>query len=336
MPTSWTILHGGALGDLVLAVQFARCIREIRDAGELVLISRTRLDGLEHCRPRIRWVDPESVQVSWFYAEDETPPPERLCNAICGKRVFNVLGGPDAVVHDRLTRLQPLRLLSLDVRPGDQDVHITEQWRRRLRAQGARDVDAPPAAAEVGLGVAEDLCERGRIALGRHGLAEPVVLIHPGSGGRAKCWPLENFVQVARRLRAARLGVAFVLGEVEAELWPDGQKTTLATEFPTIFNPPASDLAVILAASAVCLGNDAGPAHLAALLGTPTVTIFGPTSPTVWRPLGHGSIVIIGDPSADAARWAIDPDMVEQRVRAIVQISARRRHAERSDTSRSS
>jgi ADP-heptose:LPS heptosyltransferase len=41
-----------------------------------------------------------------------------------------------------------------------------------------------------------------------------------------------------------------------------------------------------LAGCRAYLGNDSGVSHLAGLCGARSVVIFGPTSPTVWRPLG--------------------------------------------------
>jgi ADP-heptose:LPS heptosyltransferase len=42
------------------------------------------------------------------------------------------------------------------------------------------------------------------------------------------------------------------------------------------------------------LGNDSGITHLAAMLGVPTVAIFGPTDPKIWRPMGPFVKVIQG------------------------------------------
>jgi ADP-heptose:LPS heptosyltransferase len=44
-----------------------------------------------------------------------------------------------------------------------------------------------------------------------------LVLIHPGSGGTAKCWPLDNFAALARHPQTNNLQVAFFLGPAERE-----------------------------------------------------------------------------------------------------------------------
>ncbi len=46
------------------------------------------------------------------------------------------------------------------------------------------------------------------------------------------------------------------------------------------------ELIRVLARTALFLGNDSGPAHLAGALGLPTVAVFGPSDPRIWKPLG--------------------------------------------------
>ena len=44
------------------------------------------------------------------------------------------------------------------------------------------------------------------------------------------------------------------------------------------------------------IGNDSGPSHLAGIMGLPTVALFGPTDPAIWKPLGPKVQVIRGEP----------------------------------------
>jgi hypothetical protein len=74
--------------------------------------------------------------------------------------------------------------------------------------------------------------------------------------------------------------------------------------------PPPNDLVALLAGARAFVGNDAGPSHLAALLGTPTVAVFGPTSASVWRPQGPDVQVVQGDPSGAASNWRVPSSVV--------------------------
>jgi len=112
------------------------------------------------------------------------------------------------------------------------------------------------------------------------GIAPGAVLIHPGSGSPAKNWPLERFTEVGRRLGALGHRVAWIRGPAEAAL------DFLEPAAEVIEQPRVQTLAATLARSSLFIGNDSGVSHLAAAVGAPTLAIFGPTSPAVWRPDG--------------------------------------------------
>ena len=65
---------------------------------------------------------------------------------------------------------------------------------------------------------------------------------------------------------------------------------------PTLGLP---EFAGLLNSAHVFIGNDSGPSHLAAAVGTPTVAIFGPTDPRTWGPVGE-NVRIIAPPSGNA------------------------------------
>jgi ADP-heptose:LPS heptosyltransferase len=246
----------------------------------------------------------------WLFGDGDDPSPERLSGVVRGARVLNALGGPDTPVHRRLAELAPAALYSFDPRPRDGvQRHITEQWITQLEAQGLlvpKCVHQHPA--HRALGVPNELRRPGG-----------GIVLHPGSGGRAKRWPLPCFMEVARRLRREeQRAIRFVVGHVEQETWPADELATLADEFPLVRAPSPEELVTLLAAADAFVGNDAGPTHLAALLGTPTVAIFGPTSPSIWRPLGPSVRVFAGDPAAKPDDWRIAPADV---VRAVNELA---------------
>jgi ADP-heptose:LPS heptosyltransferase len=123
--------------------------------------------------------------------------------------------------------------------------------------------------------------------------ARPFVVIHPGAGDQAKCWPLERFAAVASALREAGTPAVFVLGPIELERWGDAVVRPLCGRFPVVSGPELPALAGLLSAAARYLGNDSGSSHLAAAVGTPTVALFGPTDPRHFRPLGRCVRVVV-------------------------------------------
>ncbi len=305
-PAATLLIHGGALGDLVLTLQ--TLIRAGLASNGVIALSRVDPGGLHDAAPPIQRQSPESLALHRLHMAGGAPSPA-LAALLRGRCVVNALGDPLAPVHDRLAAAAPSRLLSFDPRerPGPAQ-HITDQWLSDLGTQGLGAVASQSQAAESHVRPSQAMVARGRAALddrlpNRH--RGRVCALIPGSGGRPKCWPLPNYLALARDL--ARTGVApmFLLGPTELEQWSQGELSQVRAAAPCLEAPHPRTLAETLAAADVVVGNDSGPTHLAALLGRAVVAIFGPTSPVVWRPLGSRVRVIAGRPRASAADWGV-------------------------------
>jgi heptosyltransferase-2 len=110
----------------------------------------------------------------------------------------------------------------------------------------------------------------------------PAAALAPGSVGASKRW--SYYPEAARLLAQRGLGVWVVGGP--------GEKA-LAAEIVAAGGPGIRDLTganlrngiLAMAAASVAISNDSGLMHIAAAIGTPTMGIFGPTSPYLWAPL---------------------------------------------------
>jgi heptosyltransferase-3 len=98
-------------------------------------------------------------------------------------------------------------------------------------------------------------------------------IIHPYSSSVKKNWPLENFQQVAARLR-------------QVEWCEPGRIDDLY------------ELACWISTASVYIGNDSGISHLAAAVGTPVIAIFVSTDPRIWAPRG-ARVIVLENPSVD-------------------------------------
>jgi len=118
----------------------------------------------------------------------------------------------------------------------------------------------------------------------KHGLPadRPAVALAPGAVGPAKRWPAAAYATLSRKLVADGLAVWVVGGPAEKTLAQEIVGDSGARDF-TGTDLREAILALATAGSAV--SNDSGLLHVAAALGTPTVGIFGPTSPWHWAPL---------------------------------------------------
>lgn len=110
----------------------------------------------------------------------------------------------------------------------------------------------------------------------------PAVVLAPGAVGPAKRWPAAAYAALARRLLAEGLAVWVVGGPSEKPL---AQAIVAGTEARDLTGTDLRGAILALAAAAAAVSNDSGLVHVAAALGTPTIGIFGPTSPWHWAPL---------------------------------------------------
>lgn len=119
-------------------------------------------------------------------------------------------------------------------------------------------------------------------------IAEPkkFLAIFPGSGSRAKNWPIEKFAMLADRLGVETRAI-FILGPAESAL----EDALVGAGRIIIKNQPLGTVAAIARMASAFIGNDSGVAHLAAATGTPGVVLFGPSDPVRWRPLGHVTLL---------------------------------------------
>jgi ADP-heptose:LPS heptosyltransferase len=145
------------------------------------------------------------------------------------------------------------------------------------------------------------------------------VLLFPGSGNPAKNWPQVQYVELAAWLGNQGWNPTMVLGPVEQETGMTVPETMDRACPQTI-----DQLVELLQRAAYVVGNDSGPMHLAAYMGIPGLSIFGPTSPAQWGPLGMEvlSLYLPCSPCTQTARVSC-PDPVCTRNITLDQVIAR-------------
>ncbi len=117
----------------------------------------------------------------------------------------------------------------------------------------------------------------------------PAAVIHPAAATVAKAWPAERFLGVAEHLQQSGLEPVFIGGA--------GDDLSAFTRFRVVQGAPLCELKSLLAGASLFLGNDSGPAHMAAALGLPVVVIFRTSDPAIWGPWRTSSAVLTGEPA---------------------------------------
>lgn len=150
------------------------------------------------------------------------------------------------------------------------------------------------ASAVFALGVPVSGIPRAQIAApaGRspYASAQPYAVVHPLAATPEKTWPAANFYKLAQQLDAAGLSPVFVGGP--------GEDLTLFKKWRTVSGAPLREVAQLSRDASLFVGNDSGPAHLAAAFGVPELVLFGPSDAEIWAPWRTEHGLIQRDPIA--------------------------------------
>ena len=209
----------------------------------------------------------------------DTDPLVPLCSSLRGADIAVDLHGKGPASQRVLLAARPRRLVAFanpavpETRgfPGwRDDEHEVERWCRLLAESGipadpGRLDLAPPAPPPDG--------------------ARGATLVHPGAAFPARRWPPERWAAVARSEVEAGRSVVVTGGPEEVEL--AHEVAGLAGLPPSAVRAGQTDLAELaglVGAAARVTCADTGVAHLATAVRTPSVVLFGPTSPRRWGP----------------------------------------------------
>jgi ADP-heptose:LPS heptosyltransferase len=161
----------------------------------------------------------------------------------------------------------------------DPDEHEVERWCRLLRAHG---IGADPWELDLPAPRPIDVA-RARAVAGI--VDDETTVIHPGAATGGRRWPAERFARVARA--EARAGRRVVVTGTADEVALATQ-VVIESELPSdallAGRTDVGALMAIVARAGCVVCGDTGVAHLATATRTPSVVIFGPTSPDTWGP----------------------------------------------------
>lgn len=304
------IHHDGALGDVLLSLP---CIRVIRDNSDFI-----HMAGPPDVADLLRetgYVHETSPAGKALFASLYSKGMERAAMDFLEQFdhavVFTRRG--DSLLVANVEKVIPRTGIIITIPPVGERSHVAH-FRLNQLAYGGKSDDL-----QSGLAIPLQYREKGREFLVRSlGVEErgSLIAFHPGSGGRRKCWPLENYFKLGERIlnsRASRL--LFLTGPTEE---PDVADEILGFArrhkgVVHVRNEPLIMVAGLLANSDLYLGNDSGITHLAAAVNVRVVVLFGPSDPFLWKPLGKGVQVISAGISEDSLE-GVEVEQVYARV----------------------
>jgi ADP-heptose:LPS heptosyltransferase len=297
---STDIIHGLPIGARVLFLR-------LRSLGDVVLLTPA-LEALRRARPDLRVtvaVEPAFAAVlEGNPAVDDVLLTSSFAESVAAIRrrrfsvVYNQHGGPRSVFYTALSGahwkvgweraqysfLYNVRVPDTNTFYGAKRIHTVEHRLTQLYWTGlgrgpipsTRVFPQPDATASV----TRKLVQAGVPA------SRPYAVLHPGGTSSTKRWPSEHFAEIAGWLdKAHRVTPVIRFGPGEESLVKSARE-----KLPpdcALFGPEDLDLRELIALVAgarLFVGNDSGPAHIAAAAGRPTVVIFGSSDSTTWRP----------------------------------------------------
>jgi heptosyltransferase-3 len=104
----------------------------------------------------------------------------------------------------------------------------------------------------------------------------PYAVLHPAASAPDKTWPAAGFLASARHFAACGLEPVFIGGA--------GDDLSPFHDYRVVAGAPIEGLKALISRASAFVGNDAGPAHMAAAFGVPSVVIFGNSDVELWRP----------------------------------------------------
>ena len=134
--------------------------------------------------------------------------------------------------------------------------------------------------------------------LNDHGLDlrnDCIVAVHVGSGDPRKRWFPDRYGEVISSIVGSGAKVFLLSGPSDDDIVAQVYEGVERNKVFIVRGIPIRKVAAIIDRATLFLGNDSGLMHLASAVGTPTVSLFGPSDPVTWGPIGPRNVIVIGN-----------------------------------------
>ncbi|MEZ5399315.1 MAG: glycosyltransferase family 9 protein [Bryobacteraceae bacterium] len=257
-----------SLGDCVLTTPAIRLLRQHRADLEIGVVVEDRFRGVFEGNPDLAALHPPSPTAAALWR------PALTINLHGGTRSAVITAASAArwragFGHFRNATLYNVRIpRAQEILGEDRVVHTAEHV----------------ASAMFFLGVPRAGIPRAQLHAAGPRAGAPYAVIHPFASEAAKAWPADRFAAVASQFGDAGIEPVFI-GARSDDLSPFGR-------FRREQGAPLAEVKNLLAGASLFVGNDSGPAHMAAAFGVPLVVLFGNSDARIWRPWRAPSEVI--------------------------------------------
>lgn len=233
---------------------------------------------------------------------------ERLCHM---DLIISYVSDRDGIFSHNLNAVKAQGVIHYDpFPPGDEAGHITDHF---LQSLDSLDITCTDTIPKIFLNEEDVRFGRDFVKDRIAGSKRMLIAIHPGSGSRQKCWPVERFVALINWLyQEYQACIVMIFGPADQEIL-ERLKAGGNGGFIIADQLPLSKLAAVIKRCNLFIGNDSGVTHLAAALGIHTIALFGPTDPKVWGPRGESVKILYRKAHCSPCRAEMRRDCLTQR-----------------------
>jgi ADP-heptose:LPS heptosyltransferase len=291
------ILRALGLGDFLTAVPAYRGLRRAFPDATITLAAPTVLEPLAVLTGAIDRLLPVNAlgELSAM-----SPPPDLAVN-LHGAGPQSIADLLATGARQLLTHRHP-RYPNIDGPDWREELHEVERWTQLLLLEW---IPADPTAIQL-------------IRPAQLPAVSDAVIVHPGANAEARRWPVSRFGTVAHALARAGHSVCITGSTVERErCLAVARSAGLSRDWVLAGSIDRGGLdlgglAALVAGARLVISGDTGIAHLASAYATPSVVLFGPTSPERWGPPAKApSTVIWRGVTGDPHGRRVDPALLD-------------------------
>jgi ADP-heptose:LPS heptosyltransferase len=270
-----------SMGDCILTTPAIEILKRTRPDLEIAIVVEDRFRAIFEGNPSLDSIlDPTIAAIRWWRPQ--------LCLNLHGGRTSMLLtlaSGAErraGFAHHRGAFVYHLRIPRAQQILGDErPVHTAEHLASAMFYLGCPVQEIPRACL---------------FTTGQSTPASvPYAVVHPTAAAEYKTWPAERFVAVAEHLRESARLVPVFIGAASDDMMP-------FRAFRTVTGAPLDEVKALIAGASLYIGNDSGPAHIAAAFDIPLVVLYGRVEhQTTWAPWRATSAATLVDKRGIAA-----------------------------------
>jgi heptosyltransferase III len=283
-----------SLGDCVLTTPALEILKTARPDLRIAVVVEDRFAPIFAGNPDIDEILPPTVRAVARFRPG-------LCLNLHGGTRSMLLTGSSAArmragfAHFRGSGIYNIRIpTAQEILSVDRKVHTAEHLASAMFYLGAKRIPVPRAKL-----FAEARPQPGRYAV-----------LHPVATAPHKMWTAEGFLEVAQHLQDHHsLEPVFIAAA--------GEDLSPFAKYNCVTAAPLAETKSLLQSATLFVGNDSGPAHMAAAFGIPVVVLYGASDPVIWAPWKVESEILVNTEAVSSIKPA-------EVVQAIDNVSVRR------------